>query len=112
MILTKNGGETFKASLGKIYQQETVFPFEVVAVDSGSTDSTLELLKKYPVRLFQIPPEKFKFGPTRDFGFEQAKGEIIVTISQDVIPIEKNWLTNLVSPFDDPTISAVLYPHT
>jgi rhamnosyltransferase len=112
VILTKNGGDLFKTSIDTIFKQKFSSPFEVVVVDSGSTDSTLDVLKKYPVRLFQIPPEEFKFGPTRDFGFEQTQGEIIVTLSQDVIPIERDWLTNLLSPFGDPTVSAVQGTYT
>jgi len=97
-ILLKNGGKLFRDSLDMIFQQDVDFPFEVIVVDSGSTDGSLEVCRRYPVRLFEIPPEEFSFGPTRDFAFEQTQGKYIVTLSQDVVPSTKSWLKNVVTP--------------
>src|SRR3972149_1516908 len=98
VILTKNGACILRESIKRIFSQKVPFVYEVIIIDSGSTDDTLNFLKSYPVRLFQIDPEDFSFGPTRDFGFSQAKGEYIVTVSQDVVPADNNWLQNLVIP--------------
>lgn len=97
-ILTKNGGKDFESCLTAIYQQTTDFPFEVIVVDSGSTDGTLEFIKKYPVRLYEIKPHEFSFGPTRDYAFGLADGQFIVTLSQDVVPANREWLSKLVEP--------------
>lgn len=104
VVLTKNGGALFQDSIKMIFSQNVPFLYEVIIVDSGSTDGTLEFLKDYPIRIFHINPKDFSFGPTRDFGFSQAKGDFIVTLSQDVIPADENWLRNLIIPLlDDET---------
>lgn len=98
VILSKNGGQLFQESLDAIFKQDTSFDYEVIVVDSGSTDSTLDVLKHYPLQLYSIDPESFFFGPARDFGFSLSKGEYVVTISQDVVPAVSRWLNNLVAP--------------
>ncbi len=98
VILTKNGGDIFQQSIQKIFSQRCAFSYEVVVVDSGSTDGTLNFLRDYPIRLFQIKPQDFKFGPTRNFGFSQAFGEYVITLSQDVVPVDGSWLSALVRP--------------
>jgi len=99
VILTKNGGALFRRSIKNILSQKTTFTYEVVIVDTGSTDGTLEFLRSFPeVTIYEISPKNFRFGPTRDFGFSKAKGEFVVTISQDVVPVNENWLENLARP--------------
>lgn len=107
VYLTKNGGELFKDSLRSVFEQRIDKKFEVICVDSGSTDFTLDVIKEYPIRLYQLKPEEFSFGPTRDFGFSKAAGEIIVTLSQDVVPCNNQWLYNLTEPFKSPDVSVV-----
>lgn len=107
VILTKNGGSPLRESIKRIFSQKVPFVYEVIIIDSGSTDDTLDFLKSYPVRLFQIKPKDFSFGPTRDFGFSQARGEYIVTVSQDVVPADNNWLQNLVIPLLNDEADAV-----
>ncbi|WP_027713859.1 glycosyltransferase [Desulfuromonas sp. TF] len=105
IYLTKNGGELFRQSLDSVFHQECDFPFEVVVVDSGSTDGTLEFLERYPVRLVQIAPGEFNFGLTRDYGFSLGAGEIIVSLSQDAVPAGSAWLQTLCTPFADPEVA-------
>lgn len=98
VILTKNGGSIFKDCIKMVYSQKIDFCFEVIIIDSGSSDDTLDFLSGYPVEIFKITPESFSFGPTRDFGFSKARGQYIVTLSQDVVPANEYWLKNLVIP--------------
>lgn len=107
IYLTKNGGELFRRSLAAVLAQEADFSFEVIIVDSGSTDGTFEYLQTQPVRLYQIPPEEFNFGLTRDYAFGLASGEIIVSISQDAVPADRQWLSLLLAPFAYSAIAAV-----
>ncbi|NVN98366.1 MAG: glycosyltransferase family 2 protein [Geobacteraceae bacterium] len=107
VYLTKNGGDLFRKSLAAVLAQETDFTFEVVVVDSGSTDGTLEFLQGQPVRLHQIPPEEFNFGLTRDYAFGMAEGAFIVSVSQDAVPANSLWLRELLAPFDYSAIAVV-----
>jgi len=107
IYLTKNGGANFRQSLESVFHQNVNFPFEVIAIDSGSIDSTLEISADYDVRVEHIAPDAFNFGLTRDYGFSLARGRILVTLSQDAVPANSDWLQNLCKPFQDPTIAAV-----
>lgn len=99
VILTKNAGPAFRETLDQIYAQQLNGVFELVIVDSGSTDGTVEMIKQYPARLYTIRSDEFNFGRTRDYGFSLARGEFIVTISQDVVPCDETWLQQLTIPF-------------
>src|ERR1700726_348071 len=107
LLLTKDGGPGLEFLMSALYRQKGVEPFELIVVDSGSTDETLELLRRFPVRLEQIPPESFHHSRTRNFAAGLAKGEILVFLSQDAIPASEKWLNTMISNFDDPTVGAV-----
>lgn len=96
IIPTKNAGSSFRGVLDAVFTQKTDLEYEVICVDSGSKDDTVETIKSFPCRLFQIEPEEFGHGKTRNFGAQQGSGEYIVFITQDALPASKTWLQNLV----------------
>jgi len=106
-LLTKNDAPNVSSCLNAIYSQDGIDPFEVIAIDSGSTDGTLDVLKRFPVQLRQIPPESFHHARTRNLAAACAKGEILVFLSQDAIPASSRWLRTLLSNFDDAQVGAV-----
>lgn len=96
VIPTKNGGKKLAGVLAQIFRQETQYQYEVICVDSGSVDHTLEIIRQYPVQLFQIAPQDFGHGKTRNFGAAKGTGEYIVFLTQDAVPVHKHWLQNFV----------------
>lgn len=110
---TKNAGPLFEAVLKQVLLQETNWPFEVLIVDSGSSDGTLDIVRKYPsVRLMQIAPSEFGHGKTRNFAAGASSGEFIAMITQDAIPINKDWLAKMVVAIEqDPNIAGVFGRH-
>jgi len=71
---------------------------ELVLVDSGSTDRTLEIAKNHGCQIFHIKKSEFTFGRSLNIGCEGASGEILVFISAHCIPKSSDWLQNLVDP--------------
>ena len=107
LLLTKNGGRDLERLLSALYSQKGIASFEVIAVDSGSTDGTLDLLRCFPVRLEQIPPEAFHHARTRNFAAGLARGGFLILLTQDAIPASEVWLNTMISNFDDPKVGAV-----
>lgn len=96
VIPTKNAGTGFAAVLDAVFSQETVYSFEVVCVDSGSSDGTLDVIGRYPCRLIRIAPEEFGHGKTRNLGASHGAGEYIVFLTHDALPASTRWLQNLI----------------
>lgn len=113
VIPTKNAGYLFDSVLKQVLAQETPWRFEVLVVDSGSTDETLATLKRYPeVRLIQIAPSEFGHGKTRNFAMSQAEGEYVAMITQDALPSSLGWLVELLAPMQqDSRIAGVFGRH-
>jgi len=107
LLLTKDGCPDIERLLEALCRQEENKSFEVIAVDSGSTDGTLEVLRRFPVRVERIPPETFHHSRTRNFAASLAKGEILVFLSQDAVPASDDWLRTMISNFNDPAVGAV-----
>jgi glycosyltransferase involved in cell wall biosynthesis len=78
---------------------------EIIVVDSGSTDSTVEIISRYPVKLLTIKPEDFSFGHSLNIGCRMACGEYIIVASAHVYPVYRNWIEQLIAPFEDPEIA-------
>lgn len=109
-ILTYNGEKYLGKILRRLAKQDFADAFEILVIDSGSTDSTLEIVAGYPsVRLIQIPNEEFGHGRTRNLAAREAKGEFIAFLTHDAVPGSKHWLTELIDPFQRfPEVVAVL----
>lgn len=104
---TKDGAQDVGECLEAVYSQKEVGPFEVIVIDSGSTDNTLEIARRYPMRIERIPPEAFHHARTRNFAASLAKGDFLVFLSQDAIPSSDTWLAAMLSNFSDPAVGAV-----
>ena len=82
-------------------------------VDSGSSDKTLSVVRGHPsVRLIEIAPSEFGHGRTRNFAVANSSGEFIVMITQDALPVNKNWLAEMVIAAEqDSNIAGVFGRH-
>lgn len=98
-IPTYNGEEYLAQLLDAVFAQKNV-SYEVLIIDSGSKDSTLSIIKKYPkVKLHQIPNTEFGHGKTRNLAAQMSKGEFMVYLSQDAVPAHERWLEFMIEPF-------------
>lgn len=95
MIPTLNAGDGFEALLEGIYRQRGV-SVEVLVVDSGSTDGTVELARGYGATVHEIPRREFDHGATRNLGVSLCGGEYVALTVQDAVPADDNWLAAMV----------------
>ena len=102
---TYNAGPEFPDILRAILDQELAKPLEVVVIDSGSRDGTVEYLKRQPVKLIEIPNHEFDHGLTRNRGVAECGGEIVALTVQDARPADRHWLARLVACYDDPAVA-------
>jgi rhamnosyltransferase len=107
ILLTKNGEPHVRSVFEGLYRQRTIDQAEVLVIDSGSTDATLDIVAAYPVALTRIRPEEFGHGRTRNLGARLARGRFLVYLPQDATPVGPDWLQTLLAPFEDPRIAGV-----
>jgi len=114
VILSKNEERDIGPVLDMIFKQDIDKEYEVIIIDSGSKDSTLEIARKYPVKIIEISTKEFGHSRTRNQGAQIAGGEIIVFLNADAVPIDENWLKSLTDNFkNDEKIAGVysrIYP--
>lgn len=109
VIPTYNGIEFLEKVLNAIFSQKTLIPFEVIIIDSGSKDGTLEVLSRFSVKLVQIPKAEYGHGRTRNLGASLAIGDVIVYLTQDAIPIGQNWLQSILDHFQQDKLIQCVY---
>ena len=106
IVPTLNGGATLRQLLAAIAEQTSDFDREILAVDSGSTDGTLGVLRDHGVTVFSVPPSAFNHGETRNAALARARGEVAILLVQDAVPAHRDWLTRLVAPLlEDHTLA-------
>ena len=71
---------------------------EVILVDSGSTDQTIEIAKSHSCVIATIDRSIFSFGRSLNLGCKLATGDILVFISGHCVPVDELWLTSLCTP--------------
>ena len=103
-IPTWYGEQYIDEVLGAVFKQKVDFKYEVLIYDTSSKDNTPKIIEKYArkhsnLRHKTITKEEFGHGRTRNAAAHDAKGEIVVYISQDVTPAHRRWLHEIVQPF-------------
>lgn len=108
VIPTKNPGSLFRRVLGAVLDQEAPWKYEVIVIDSGSTDGTLEYCQslKNKISLIEIPPEAFGHGKTRNFAASASSGDFILFLTHDALPKDEKWLFNMVSAMEESQLVA------
>jgi cellulose synthase/poly-beta-1,6-N-acetylglucosamine synthase-like glycosyltransferase len=77
---------------------------EILVVDNGSTDGTPALIRARPVRYLHEP--KRGVSHARNRGIAESRGEILAFVDADCL-VDRNWLSELVRPFEDPEVGCV-----
>lgn len=106
VIRTKNE-ECFIGKVLKQVYQQTFKDFEVIIVDSGSADNTLNIVSKFPVKVYKIKPEDFNYSYALNYGISKSKGKFICIINGHSIVISDTWLADGLKNFEDEKVAGV-----
>ncbi|HLL85534.1 MAG TPA: glycosyltransferase family 2 protein [Longimicrobium sp.] len=74
--------------------------FELLVVDSGSTDATLDIVGRFPHRLIRIEAREYFPGAVLNMAIREAKGDFLVFQNSDVVPLAQNALERLLAPLE------------
>lgn len=99
-----------EAHIGRLLEgiaQQTVQDAEIILVDSGSTDATAAIARRFGAQVISIRPEDFTFGYSLNTGIAAASAPFIVIASAHVYPVYPDWLARLLQPFEDPQVAVV-----
>jgi rhamnosyltransferase len=98
VVPTLNGGAPLARLLASIAEQDGSIARELIAMDSGSTDGTVQRLRDHGAAVEVLPPGAFDHGLTRNRALACARGEFAVLIVQDAVPANRQWLAELLKP--------------
>ena len=96
LIPTYNAGPSFGTLLDVLNRQRLRL-FEIIVVDSSSSDDTLSIARSHGARTHRIAKREFDHGGTRTFMGTLAKGDILVYLTQDALPVDDTSVSALVS---------------
>jgi len=118
VIPTFNGGKNLIRCISSVLAQKVGCPFEIVIIDSESNDGSIieikRMLKESHIshKIISIKQKDFKHGHSRNKAIQNCTGEIIALLTQDAIPVNNTWLSNLIFPFEtDSKIAGVFGRH-
>ncbi len=108
ILPTRNGAATIRELLVVLCRQ-TVLSHELLVVDSSSSDQTVEIAKEFGAEVVVIPEEEFDHGGTRTMISKKAQGDILIFLTQDVVPASTDALVKLIQPLLSDETIAVTY---
>ncbi len=109
LLPVKNGAREIPELLKRVLAHQCDAAVEIVAVDSGSADGTVEILRRHQARVIAVPPESFNYGRTRNLVASYARGDVFVFVTTRALPADNRWFANLIAPLDQDEEIAGVY---
>lgn len=109
VIPTYNADKYLQLCLENIFSQE--YPkdkIEVLIIDGGSKDDTLEISRRFPVRILKNPKRLAEIGLA--IGVKESKGDLIVVFAADNVLPTRLWLRKMIKPFQENEDLAGAFP--
>ena len=89
-------------------QAQAFGPWELIVIDSGSTDGSVDLIRQaHPHHFIQIRPEEYNPSRVMNRGMELARSDYGIFLNADATPRDSNWLRPLVDALQDRSVAAV-----
>jgi glycosyltransferase involved in cell wall biosynthesis len=110
IIPTLNAGASIGNLLSSLGSQD-IDPSEITIIDSSSGDDTVNTAKSFGAKTIVIPRSAFNHGRTRNIAATEAKGDILVFMTQDALPVDNTLLSKLTAPLKKSGIAATFGRH-
>lgn len=107
VIPTLNGGEEFRQCLKAIAGQRLMRESQLIIIDSGSKDGSIEFARQSGAYVIQIPPEHFHHARTRNFAVRSAVFPNIIMSVQDAVLENENCIEDMVNALDNEDVVAI-----
>jgi rhamnosyltransferase len=104
IVRAKDKADTIEATLLSLRQQTV--PVEIIVVDSGSTDGTVEIAKRHADRIIEIAPESFSYGGALNVGAAAASASVHFAISAHCVPEYADWIESSLKLYADERVAA------
>ena len=104
VIPTYNAQKYLPKLLEKLKHQTV--SFELIIIDSSSTDNTHTIVREYTDNIISIPQIEFDHGGTRTKAAKAASGDIIVFLTQDALPCDDHAIEKILEAFEDLNVGA------
>jgi rhamnosyltransferase len=97
-----NEAWAIESTIQQVYAQDFDGEIELIVIDSGSSDGSIEIIRKFEkARLIQIPLGTYVPGVVLNQGARESSHDWIVYLNADATPVGKDWLTQLLQPCVD-----------
>jgi rhamnosyltransferase len=107
VVPTRDGGQLFTHLCRHLARIRETHAVEVLIIDSGSRDDTVQHARNAGLRVHCIPPEEFGHGRTRNLGVQLTSGDVICFLTQDVLPCTPDWPLRFADALHGATIAGV-----
>jgi glycosyltransferase involved in cell wall biosynthesis len=105
VIRTLNESELIGRCLETLQRQRGGFDLDVLVVDSGSTDATIEIARAHGARILDLEPGDFDYSKALNAGIDRTEGDLVVSLSAHAIPLDDDWLERMTAPFEDEKVA-------
>lgn len=101
VIPTYNAGEEGRRLFKLLREQEGLDTLDIIVVDSGSKDDTVEIARQFCCKVIQIPNEEFSHSYARNLGAKNASTNYVLFMTQDAVPTSADWINKMVSAIQE-----------
>lgn len=104
IVIPAYNEEQYIGHLLKALVNQTIVPDEIIVVDNGCTDRTVEIAKEYNVRVIKEKKQGIVFA--RNTGFDAAQYDLIIRFDADTVP-PPHYIEHIKKTFEKEKIIAL-----
>ncbi|MCB9799660.1 MAG: glycosyltransferase [Candidatus Omnitrophica bacterium] len=105
IVQTHNNMPLISETLQKLQSQD--LEFQLMVCDSSSDDGTLDEVRKYTDHILQFSEGDASPAKKLNQAMKHVNGEVVVFLHPEAVPLNRHWLSDLITAMDNPRIAAV-----